>query len=120
MAVSTSQPARGIALRRTVRREEREETLRLVDYVVFPRASDDPTTRVGFTRDLSPVGLCMGIDDAEPIGALLRVTVRGLDGQPNLVVVAQVVWCSAERDGRYWVGLDFVTGAPGRTPLTSR
>ena len=118
MAVSTSQPARGVTPQAPVRHEEREDALRIVEYAVFPRASAETTTRVGFTRDLSPAGLCMGVDEAEPVGALLRVTVRALDGQPNLVAVARVAWCSTERNGRYWVGLDFVTGAPGRAPLT--
>ncbi len=119
MAVSTSQLARAVAPQAPVRHEERDEAVRIVEYAVFPRTSGDPTTRVGFTRDLSPAGLCMGVDGAESVGALLRVAVRGLDGQPNLIAVARVAWCSAERDGRYWVGLDFVMGAPGGEPPAS-
>ena len=109
MTVSTSQAARGVSLRRTVRREEREETLRLVDYVGFPRASDDPTTRVGFTRDLSDGGMCIGVDDPEPIGALLRVTLLGVDGCPGRHCVERVVWGSQARDGRHWLGLERLT-----------
>ena len=120
MAFSSSQLARDVRLQAQIRREEREKVLCMVEYAVFPRASADPTPRVGFTRDLSPGGLCMGVDEAEPVGALLRVSVRSLDGQPNLTAVARVAWCSTEPDGRSWVGLDFMTDTPGRAPLTSR
>jgi hypothetical protein len=95
----------------TIRREPREETLRIVEYTRFPRMANDQRQRVGFTRDLSASGMCLGVDDAEPIGSLLRLTVCGPDGSPMPARVERVVWCSAERDGRYWLGLELLSDA---------
>jgi hypothetical protein len=94
-----------------VRRESREDTLRIVEYTRFPRVAVDQGPQVGFTRDLSASGMCLGVDDAEPIGSLLRVMVCGLDGFPSTARVERVVWCSAERDGRYWLGLELISDA---------
>jgi hypothetical protein len=104
------------ALRREwrARREPRERALRIVDYASFPRTAADTGTRVGFTRDLSPSGMCIGVDAAEELGALLRVTLLDLDGQPARCGTWRVVWCSSERDGRYWLGLELV--AESRRP----
>lgn len=91
------------------RRAPREEATRIVEYAPFPRVSGEPGTRLGFTRDLSPLGLCIGVDASEPRGALLRVSLRGIDGEVARRAVARVVWCGgAERDGRYWVGLEYL------------
>ena len=57
------------------RREAREDTVRIVEYAAFPRASADHRTRIGFTRDLSGAGMCIGVDETERKGALLRVVV---------------------------------------------
>jgi hypothetical protein len=92
-----------------VRKEPREESLRIVEYARFPRISPGQRSRIGFTRDVSEAGMCLGADDAEPIGSLLRVTVRSLDGRPRSPSIHRVVWCSTERDGRYWLGLEFVS-----------
>jgi hypothetical protein len=94
-----------------VRRELREDTLRIVEYTRFPRVAVDGGTQLGFTRDLSASGMCLGVDDAEPIGSLLRVSVSGLDGSPSPARIERVVWCSAERDGRYWLGLELISDA---------
>ncbi len=92
-----------------IRKESREEGLRIVEYARFPRISPERRPRIGFTRDVSEAGMCLGVDDAEPIGSLLRVTVRSLDGRPRSPSIHRVVWCSTERDGRYWLGLEFVS-----------
>jgi hypothetical protein len=93
---------------RTIRKELREETLRIVEYARFPRLSAGQRPRLGFTRDISRSGLCVGVDDAEDVGSLLRLAVRDLDGQKATASVQRVVWCTAERDGRYWLGLELL------------
>jgi hypothetical protein len=92
-----------------IRKEPRDESLRIVEYASFPRVSPERRPGIGFTRDVSEAGMCLGVDDAEPIGSLLRVTVRDLDGRPKSPSIHRVVWCSAERDGRHWLGLEFVS-----------
>ena len=91
-----------------VRRERREETVRIIEYTGFPRSAPDSGPRYGFTRDFSASGMCVGVDEAESISALLRVTVRGIDGRPERTAIERVVWCSAARDGRFWLGLEQV------------
>ena len=90
-----------------VRREPRVESVRAVEYSHFPRFSPEQTPRLGFTRDVSASGMCVGADAPEPVGALLRVTVRGVDGA-SLASLERVVWCSGAPDGRWWIGLERV------------
>jgi len=94
-----------------LRCEPREDTLRIVEYTCFPRVAVHQRPQLGFTRDLSTSGMCLGVDAAEPIGSLLRLAVCGLDGRPSPARVERVVWCSAERDGRYWLGLELISDA---------
>jgi hypothetical protein len=94
-----------------LRSEPREQAVRIVDYTRFPRASRDQGARFGFTRDLSASGMCLGVDEAEPVGSLLRVTLRDVDGRPARCAIERVVWCSSARDGRYWLGLELVAEA---------
>jgi hypothetical protein len=93
------------------RREAREPKVRIVDYSSFPRTSTEPGSRVGVTRDLSPSGMCIGVDDEEQPGSLLRVTLLDVDGQPARCGTWRVVWCRNEEDGRYWLGLELVAEA---------
>ncbi len=92
---------------RMMRKELREETLRIVEYARFPRLSAE-RPRLGFTRDISRSGLCVGVDEAVDVGALLRLSVRDLEGKTASASVQRVVWCTAERDGRYWLGLELL------------
>lgn len=91
------------------RREVRTEVVRIVEYTRFPRVGSEAAPRLGFTRDVSPAGMCIGADDAEPVGSLLRTTVRELDGRPGRPAVDRVAWCSQARDGRWWIGLEHLT-----------
>jgi hypothetical protein len=101
-----------------VRRERREEVVRVVEYTPFPRQTPDQQPRLGFTRDLSASGMCLGVDAPEAPGSLLRVTVRASDGRPMRESVERVVWCRPERDGRFWLGLELLTEAqPSRYAL---
>ena len=91
------------------RSHARNENVRIVEYAPFPRLAPDQHPRIGFTRDLSDGGMCIGVDDPEPVGALLRVTLLGVDGCPGRHCVERVVWCSRARDGRHWLGLERLT-----------
>jgi hypothetical protein len=110
MAAATDQVAMAfIPNLEEVRREEREETIRIVEYSRFPRVAPQQQLRVGFTRDFSESGMCLGVDQREPVGSLLRLCVRDLDGRCADTYVSRVVWTRSERDGRYWLGLELIT-----------
>jgi hypothetical protein len=96
----------------TVRREQRDELVRIVEYSCFPRVSPQQRQRIGFTRDVSRSGLCLGVDRSEPVGSLLRLSLRDIDGHSSDPRVGRVVWNSSERDGRHWLGLELLTPAP--------
>ena len=101
------------ALFTPVRREQRIDEVRSAEYTPFPRARADQTPRRGFSRDVSPLGMCLGVDVAEPIGTLLRIEVKRLDGQSIGATIGRVVWCKPTRDGRYWIGLDLLCEPDG-------
>ncbi len=79
--------------------------MRRVEYSPFPRVAANQCERTGFTRDVSPSGLCLRADAAEPTGSLLRLVVRDVDGRPTLETLARVAWRRAEPDGAWWLGL---------------
>jgi hypothetical protein len=111
--------ATGAAAGKGTRRERREEVVRHVEYCPFPRARPDQGMRMGFTRDLSPSGMCVRIDTPEPVGSLLRVTLREVDGKPSLEGIARIVWSSPTIDGGHWIGLALLE--PGRRqPIPAR
>jgi len=101
------------ALFTPIRREQRVDEVRSAEYTPFPRTRADQTPRRGFTRDVSPLGMCLGVDVPEQIGALLRIEVKRLDGQPIGATIGRVVWCQPTRDGRYWIGLDLLCEPDG-------
>lgn len=105
--------------REVPRREDRAAVVRHVEYCRFPRVCADQRLRVGFTRDLSPSGLCLRVDAAEPVGALLRITLRGIDGRPEREAIARVAWRAEAEDGSFWMGLAVVEASPGE-PLRVR
>jgi len=92
-----------------VRGEKREETIRIVEYSRFPRVAPLQELRIGFTRDLCTAGMCLGVDECEPVGSLLRLSVRDVAGRCAGAFVGRVVWTGAERDGRFWLGLELLT-----------
>ena len=95
------------------RRETRVDEVRSAEYTPFPRTRANQTPRRGFTRDISPLGMCLGVDAPERISALLRIEVRKLDGQLIGATIGRVVWCKPTRDGRYWIGLDLLCEPDG-------
>ena len=94
------------AWRSPFRSEERRDEVRIVEYSAFPRVTADQVARVGFTRDLSPSGLCIGSDRPELHGAWLRVAMRDEAGRSEAAFIARVVWCEPAGDGRHWIGLE--------------
>jgi hypothetical protein len=101
------------ALFTPVRREQRIDEVRSAEYTPFPRTRADQAPRRGFSRDVSPLGMCLGVDAAEPVGTLLRIEVKRLDGQSIGATIGRVVWCKPTRDGRYWIGLDLLCEPDG-------
>jgi hypothetical protein len=99
-----------------VRGEKREETIRIVEYSRFPRVAPLQELRIGFTRDLSGAGMCLGVDECEPVGSLLRLSVRDLAGRCADAFIGRVVWTGEERDGRFWLGLELLAEAPTWNP----
>jgi hypothetical protein len=94
-----------------LRREQREEIVRLVEYAPFPRVRADQRKRAAFTRDLSLSGMCLGAEAAEPVGSLLRITVRCIDGRPTQDSLARVAWCRPDADGGVWLGVTVLCDA---------
>jgi hypothetical protein len=94
---------------RETRREPRRDGVRIVEYTRFPRVGPFAGPRFAFTRDHSASGMCIGCDEPEPVGALLRVSVRDLDGRASSPRLERVVWCEPAGDGRFWLGLERVT-----------
>ena len=103
-----------------LRREAREEAVRIVEYTPFPRRSGLERPRVGFTRDFSPSGMCLGVDARENVGSLLRVTLRDVDGSTSRTAIERVVWCTEERDGRFWIGLELLGDSGAQAPTLGR
>jgi len=101
------------ALFTPIRRERRVDEVRSAEYTPFPRIRADQTPRRGFSRDVSPLGMCLGVDVPERIGALLRVELKRLNGQSIGATIGRVVWCKPTRDGRYWIGLDLLCEPDG-------
>ena len=81
-----------------------------------PRVRRSERWNVGFTLDLSSQGACLRAKEAAPIGSLLRVIVRGVDGRPTLDSIARVVWSARGRFGEVRMGLSMLD-ARSRRPL---
>ena len=94
--------------------------VRLVEYAPCPRVSLGQERRVGFTKDCSASGLCLGAERPEPVGSLLRVIVRDVDGRPTLDSLVRVIWCRPGPDAGAWLGLSLVLEVHRRRGLLVR
>ena len=101
----------GRSFRSPFRSEARRDETWIVEYTPFPRVDAGEGARIGFTRDVSASGMCIGSDCPEPVGSLLRVVLRRSDGRPEPPCIERVVWCQAAGDGRHWIGLERMTQA---------
>lgn len=112
--------ASAVAKPQNTRAEAREQVVRLVEYAPYPRSSAEQRTRIAFTRDISASGLCLGATSAEPVGSLLHLTVRCVDGKATLETLARVSWCAADADARFLLGLHLVGESRSRMHLVRR
>lgn len=85
--------------------EIREDRVKAVQYCRFPRVCTEPQLKTAFTRDVSTSGLCVRIEGSEPVGALLRLIPRGVDGEPETERIGRVAWTRPAEDGGRWVGI---------------
>jgi hypothetical protein len=99
---------------RSVRKARRIATVRLVEFAPFPRARREERWHVGFTLDLSSKGACLRAKETEPVGSLLHVIVRGVDGRPTLDSIARIVWSANGRFGEVRMGLSMLATRSGR------
>lgn len=90
------------------RRLPRRQALRQVEYSNFPRMDLDAGRQTGLALNESDSGICIAVQSKQEIGALLRVTVRGIDGRTARDVVARVVWCRDADEGRYRIGVEML------------
>jgi len=105
--------ARPAAVTLDSRRETRERTVRQVELTPFPRVGPDTGIRVGFSRDVSASGMALGVGESLPVGSLLRVLVRTVDGRPDFDAIARVAWCQqdaadAPTGPTAWLGLSLI------------
>ncbi len=87
----------------------RSEGVRIVEYTRFPRSGPDAGPRLAFAREVTANGMCIGCAEPEPVGSVLRVAVRDLEGRPCPARLARVVRCAPAGEGRHWVGLEELT-----------
>lgn len=104
----------GSAEQLLLRRERREELVRLVEFCPFPRATVADGWRLGSTRNLSASGMCLEVEAPVPKDSLLRFTIRRIDGRPTLAGLARVAWCTEGPDGATRVGLEIPAASPRR------
>ena len=102
------------------RNAERAQTVRIVEYVAFPRCQRDERPQIAFTRDLSDTGLCLGVEVAEEPGSLLRIVVHSVDGTRERDVLARVGWCAPRGKGRHWIGLATIDSPRAEMRLVRR
>ncbi len=82
--------------------------IRIAQYCGYPRTSSSRRLRVGYARDVPLSGLCLYTNTEEPVGELLRVSVRDLSGHTAYDTLARVVFCDTRDDGWFEIGLDLV------------
>lgn len=84
----------------------------VVECCPFPRVSATRGWRVGVARERSATGLRLELDASQPVGSLLRIVLRGIDGGSTLDALGRVTACT---EGAERVRLDvaLVETAPG-------
>lgn len=87
------------------RSEVRHRIVHLVEYSRYPRHDPRQERQVAYTQDRSKSGLGLDLPEAIEPGELLRITLRGIDGEVDMDGLARVVWCSASESGRARAGL---------------
>jgi hypothetical protein len=62
----------------------------------------------GFALDESEAGVCLSVDAAIPVGALLRIELRDFDGEIVRDEIVRVAWCRSRDRGRFAIGAELV------------
>jgi len=105
------------------RAEARGPSLRVAEITPFPRGAGG--ARIGglasaFALDESASGVCVSLDAQVPVGALLRVVLRGFDDVTVRDEIVRVAWCAPREHGRWALGAERVCDGPesrtGRPP----
>ncbi len=91
------------------RREERQSSVKLVEYSPFPRVSIGQNQRTTYTLDVSESGMRIATHSALPQGTLLHVVVRSVGGAMIQDALARVVWSQETEMGQSSAGLELVT-----------
>ena len=61
------------------------------------------------SQDVSPIGLCMSLEEAFPIGSLLALTIHLVEPKEKFEALARVVWSRPSGDSIHnLIGLQFV------------
>ena len=61
------------------------------------------------SRDISPIGLCLSLEEAFPIGSLLALTIHLVEPKEKFEALARVVWSRLAGDSvHHLIGLQFV------------
>ena len=101
------------------RRESRRHALRIIDVTPFPRAARAGHVQAGYALDESDSGLCVSLETAVAVGALLRVAQRDARGRTVRNDIVRVAWCRTREKGRFAVGVERVAGGAA-DPATGR
>jgi PilZ domain len=103
-----------------VRSEVRQRVVHLVEYSRYPRRDPREDRRVAYTQDRSKTGLGLDLPEAIEPGELLRITLRGIDGEVDMDGLARVVWCKASESGRARAGLEMLREGGEKPMMRSR
>jgi len=100
---------------RDTRGEARDAGVCVVECCPFPRVSATRGWRAGFARDRSATRMCLEVDAGAPVGSLLRIVVRDIDGRPTLAALGRGSWCE-EGAERARLGVELLERAPAAAP----
>ena len=100
--------------------EARTRALRIAEYAPFTRISRHQHKRLGVTSDGGGPMLRVAAREREKPGVLLRVVVRGIDGERQLDTLARVAWCRENDTGHFSLGLAVVDGNHRKARLVRR
>ena len=91
---------------------------------LYPRLEDETgqsctwhgsgSLRIAYTQDRSKTGLGLDLPEGVQPGELLRIRLRGIDGEIDMDALARVVWCENLSTGRARAGLAMLRERRGR------
>jgi hypothetical protein len=99
---------------RPERVETRQRVVHVVEYSRYPRRDPGEDQRIAYTQDRSKTGLGLDLPEGVQPGELLRIRLRGIDGEIDMDALARVVWCENLSTGRARAGLAMLRERRGR------